>query len=1119
MGSPATKTTSANGAQTIRANAQTAQACALGANGQCAFCQRTGVPILPLRYAVIPRHALRSWSDHVPNGSGTLGSRLKDKKLKFHRYTIRALRAGFVHVYLGQPGHWQVYAVSSAGHLRLLPNPDDLDAKTQRELSPQCMRQGHNIPASFIHVPPRYAKAKIWVALSQDAWPAKVRADYEKAPGKRMQVFDCAALANAPDAQLDAFEIKPGNAELPADAPAEWRDIPFSLPANVEEYPFGPFGANRHRFNGTEVVDKNRNGVFDDGEGVWQSVHGLTWRGEDLPALGRMAADQAKQTQGKQKLAAIVLDDPVGIVQELNKSRMQQVNFRAQYSASVLRPQMISQAIIGLKNVVESSALAARTKAEVDKGKPDVQTETIHIPDDLPSKSQRLTYTTTRAERAAADAKQMWSRLAARYDEGKRKAFDTQFKAKMAEYATHIGETDDDYAKWSKDPAWLAWLADYDTRTATGATGLIELCAPCLAGGPVGKASKQVWKTWLDEQKPGDDNNPVYQALLAGQKSIVNFLLPDDLLPAADGKPVAVDKGDNTYDAVKNFLNSDQGHKIRQAVGGGLQGSVAQLQLALGGAVNLLGAEISRKGEATALRAQQAALKLYRNLDVTFITLEMKLADYHKFLSEIAFKKLHSEVDDLFRQGSKTVKSIAIAGIFTIADPKLAETFVRVTIWTMDTLENVRKAVQAAMGDLKAATSAAVSGATATLRFARHALTLGHTTAQGIHALGQSVRMTSAQMARFAKTLGQNTGKVLRAAGGIDPLLAAGAVFFQSWSFRDGLREMQTKFGQKRTESLVGVIADGMGIVTGAVEIAGLSIKATGEMLGRATLSTVGKRVLIGGGVLAAGASAVEGVQAWMAAARTHSAGDKDASVAYAASGLLFMIGAGVGGYAAVTGSTALLGGALGLGPLGWALLLLVGAVAVLWWAMNAEDTAAEIWLDRSYFGYGKRAAGKWTDRQLNEELAELNAVLLGLKAEVEWEDNWGKDGVNIKLTMPGFDYKKSAYEYTVSVQHSNGRWYSVIGGRHNVPAPPTYVQAWDGKCSSGPDLSKAFEFSNAKRLAYTETDDQGNKAFVVKDGFLLDENMFSRTKIEFKYWYEKADDEAVSVITHMVAD
>ncbi len=1102
--SNSTKQTTA--AAQVRNNAQAAQVCALGATDKCAFCQRTGVPILPLRYAVIPEF-LKGRPENPLVAASKLGTTLKAKPLGSHKYTVRALRKGFVHVYLGTPGKWQSYAVTEAGHLRLLANPDDVDAKTDRKLTAQCASQGHNIPASFINIPPQFANATVWIAFAQDPWPKSVRQKYEKSPTKRMQSFDCAALVASPDALDDALEIT---------------SDPVALGQLVEEYATSPQDqTKRHDYKGEETVDANKNKKFDELAGRWQSVHGTAWRTGELPALGKAATARHTATKGKEKLAAVVLHDAVGMVQELNAMRMLQINFRSEYSASVQRQHAISEAIKGLREITKSGARAALVKQEEKSGTADKQTHYIPGRPGYAGMggTQGYSYTDTRTERADKAGEAAWPRLLARYDENSRQAFEDGHKKRMAQYAATVLAYDADYAIWSRDPAWLEWFKDYNPANADDCLGMARMAAPCLSGGAISEHSRGLWLEWLDSKKPGDADNPVYQSLLAGQKSLIDFLLPDGLnaFPSDAGvSPDSVDKGDNTFDAVKGLMSSDEWKKV---VATSIHEPVAAVMQALGGAVNLLGDQLSKQAELTALRAQQAALKAYRNVDVSFITLEMKLVDYHKYLGEMAFKKLYSQVDDLVRKGSTTVKSIAIAGVLAITDPELSEKVVRVTVWTLGKLEDVKAALHAAVGNLKREVDAGAAAALAVLRFGRHGLTLGHDTARAIGQLGSTVRLSAEQMGRFAKTLGQRSGSVLRTAASADVLLAAGAVFFQAWSFRDGWREMEQKFGKQRTEAAMGVLADGIGVLVGVGEIVGTAMHRA--VFGKG-MTAWGNRVLAGAGYAAAIAAAVESVQAFAGSARTLQAGDRDAGRAYFVAGLLFGLSAAATGAATGLGSAALLGGAgalLGIGPLGWAILLGIAAVAALWWAINAEDTAAEVWLDRCLYGYGKRRAGRWTDAQQQEELSELNAVLLGLKAEIDWEDNIGKDGVMIRLTMPGFSVERSAYEYQVLAKHvSTGWWIPIVGGRYRIPEPPMYFKPWDG-VRRGPDLSSAFEFSNRHKNSYTEKEADGPVVHFARDGFLLDESQFTEAKIEFKYWYDLADDEAVSTITHLIRD
>ncbi len=98
--------------------------------------------------------------------------------LKANRYTLRVLRKGYLHVYLGVTGHWQCYVVTDDGYLRLLNNPDDPDAKQDRPLTNACKRDGHNIPASFIHIPDGYMK--IWIGFADIPWRKEVRSSLEK---------------------------------------------------------------------------------------------------------------------------------------------------------------------------------------------------------------------------------------------------------------------------------------------------------------------------------------------------------------------------------------------------------------------------------------------------------------------------------------------------------------------------------------------------------------------------------------------------------------------------------------------------------------------------------------------------------------------------------------------------------------------------------------------------------------------------------------------------------------------------------------------------------------------------------------------------------------------------
>ena len=217
------------------------------------------------------------------------------------------------------------------------------------------------------------------------------------------------------------------------------------------------------------------------------------------------------------------------------------------------------------------------------------------------------------------------------------------------------------------------------------------------------------------------------------------------------------------------------------------------------------------------------------------------------------------------------------------------------------------------------------------------------------------------------------------------------------------------------------------------------------------------------------------------------------------ASGAAFEIAAAIGGASSL------------LGPLGWALGLIAISLIALWAAINAEDTIAEIWMDRCYFGKGERTEGEWTDAQALEELKFLNAIVIGLGAPLGFDDNFlgiselftGYDTVRVKVTMGGYDAHRSAYEWTMNMHHKDGRKFSVTGGRGGLPPIMAQFKAWDGKQSNE---DQASWFKNYKRSAAVE-----NGALIIEDSVDVRTDFFQKVSVDAKYWLDKSDDQALA--------
>ncbi|RNF84988.1 hypothetical protein EER27_04140 [Lysobacter psychrotolerans] len=1035
--------------------------------------------------------------------------------MDMHRYTLRTLREGFVYVYLNKPGLWQVYAVTEQGNLRLLPDPDDIDRKVGQEMSTSCTRSGDNIPASFIHI--KYVKATpvVWIGFSSARWTKAVREKYERRPAERMQRFDCKALETTPDTQPDAFDL---------DGAAT------KLTGLVDEYAATDIAclAERH-YNARQAMSGQSDLM------TWTSAHGHGGRPAQAQAMEQYVQCYRDTRGAGHTAAAIVLHDAMGAVQEANATRLHFVEARQKTCEVEMRRLTVSQSIMGLKKVIETSTLSARTAQEIKEGKPDVQTERIFLPDDLPRMSQQLEITTTRAERARTDATNAWSRLAKRYDEGARKAFEDRFNSAMDSFAKTIEYCDHDWAELAKTPQWTAWIADYDNAGAEHRVQLVRDCAPCLAGGVIGTPSYERWKTWL-AAKPDAKDNPVYKVLFGNAPRALQFLDPTN----------GENKADDLYDVIKGLADSDQ---FKQHVAAPAKAAVADTLLALAGAASEVESRMLAAGEAInqrvfdiVLRAQQGAMLLYEGVETTVLRVQLTVGEYQRMLARQAFKglgKASAAAKEVLDSAGRRVRSLAVAGLLDIDDPKIRDFVINATIWSFEKAAEVQRQVAALRNDIGKAWGAVDGqGVRDDVRRARQEFLERERQAGGvIHATNNALRnaqlgamLLSEQAARNLASLRAGitvpagrllgfsrdvAGKSLRVAGSGSVILAAGAVFMQGWAFKNSMKDLDEKLGPRATEAQLALTSAGIGVVGGTVELVGAAMEKSGALLGRSALEATGKAVVRVGATVAAVASVVDSVQSIFALLRARERGDDDAKRWYGLAAAAYFFAAGFGGFAAYVGMSSL------LGPLGIALALVAIGVIATWAAINAEDTQAEIWLDRCCFGYGKRSEGKWSDEMRFEELAELNAILVGLSAQMGFSDAWlgleervtGYETITFDITLGSYSPGRSALEWRLYAVHERRGEITAHGGRLGLPPAQHYV-------SASPSRGVSDWFSRDKPEDWFRNFEGGQLSqgegglWSIKGSFDVQREKFQTARLKVDYWPDYSDKDALATLT-----
>lgn len=173
-------------------------------NQKCVNCEKTGLPILPVRYTVLPKNV------KAVMPVGISGTRVADVALDAHHYGLRTLREGWVYLFyeVGPRGnrYWEAYKVTSDGRLwkQTLPLP------RVPVTDPACAQRAISVPMDLIAIErPEKCTGRVFVAFSEYAWHKEVFDRYasdETLRQARMQFIKPSEwIANGTDANGHAI--------------------------------------------------------------------------------------------------------------------------------------------------------------------------------------------------------------------------------------------------------------------------------------------------------------------------------------------------------------------------------------------------------------------------------------------------------------------------------------------------------------------------------------------------------------------------------------------------------------------------------------------------------------------------------------------------------------------------------------------------------------------------------------------------------------------------------------------------------------------------------------------------------------------------------------------------
>ncbi|WP_269511579.1 T6SS effector BTH_I2691 family protein, partial [Burkholderia sp. IMCC1007] len=607
--------------------------------GDCNACQRTGVPILPLRLAVMP----------VTQG-------LKRQGALHHasvQTALRVLRQGYVYVLLDEK-IWHAYQVTPEGYLRQC-NPFAMPRAKPEPLSKACVDAGHDLRAAFINIDTATYK-QAWIAFAQDPWPKATLDAYrtgKHANGKplpadyrqRFKLINLAILKSDPKANNQALALEHGDA----------------LHEHVAEY-----AANTRDFG---------------------SVHAWHPRQARAQAMRAQLHILEKQHGLEKGVAGLILPDPVGMAAELNSLRLSVSTLRQHWREEPARryAYLTSQCLLGIKAYI-AQLVDADTPPPADD---------FWMPSEAGVPPVFQDPAKERATTVEHKVKSRIARLEERYWETGpkgRKTFQDAYDKTVDDFQKQI----DAYATdWGTQVASADWnrIMTFDYADADVRSWQCRLvsAADCLAGGitdapsspakagetpkpqvlgPSGKAWRQLLK---------DPNSPAYIALNGQHTDLQKAFEPQF---AAGAMPN--DAGKKYYDVLKLIATSKDGDDWRRSV---IVGAADQLLAAMHDAANRLDSTLSIGAKAALDNLHMGAAWLYGKTKLTQVTIQLTVGECFDLLSE----EIRGHANAAQKAVGKGARAMLLGSLITIPNANVRNVLIDVTLWVHGSAEEVKQ--------------------------------------------------------------------------------------------------------------------------------------------------------------------------------------------------------------------------------------------------------------------------------------------------------------------------------------------------------------------------------------------------------------------------------------------
>ena len=323
-------------------------------SGQCGACQRRGFPLFLVRKSIVSRtfKSQINWS----NGMVSLGDREPEINWLDYQYVYRTLREGYVYILCNRIGNdddskleVMAYEVTHSGCFRLREFRD-VKGTRPKDIPHSCLSDNHQVKALFITIDNRkYDKA--WIAYSPIRWTLATINHYQKNQAEREQRFSHVDLtqqtANSVSKQNRSFlfrdfltknrfllELECSDKEVTDYYEDENKSILVKEKEVSEDGVRSFFDDIR---NGIMTVKKrtlsnllkatklNLEKLYN--QAFCTASHFNSLHGEKARQALKITVDRHEQDSqyGTTELATLVIEDPLGLAEELSIQRRQRL--------------------------------------------------------------------------------------------------------------------------------------------------------------------------------------------------------------------------------------------------------------------------------------------------------------------------------------------------------------------------------------------------------------------------------------------------------------------------------------------------------------------------------------------------------------------------------------------------------------------------------------------------------------------------------------------------------------------------------------------------------------------------------------------------------------------------